>query len=76
MSEPVVVSETLPGWVWCAVSDAATLGRRIEDARWHFAIGEAAAEEALPVDWEDVARRMAEALRGQDDEERSHPEGS
>jgi hypothetical protein len=76
MSEPVVISETLPRWVWWAMRDAAGLSRRVEDARMHYVIGEAAAEEGLPVDWRHVARRMADALDGREDEEPSQPEGS
>ena len=68
MNEPVVISETLPGWVWCAVADAGELRRRIEDALSHFEIGRATAEEALPVDWEHVARQMADALEGREEE--------
>jgi hypothetical protein len=76
MSDPVVIAETLPEWVWCAVTDAAGLSRRVEDARLHYVIGEAAAAEGLPVDWRHVARRMADALDGREDEEPSHSEGS
>jgi hypothetical protein len=68
MDEPVVINETLPAWVWCAVAGAAELGRRVEDARRHYLIGTMAAREQLPVDWAYVARRMGEALEGREEE--------
>jgi hypothetical protein len=68
MNDPVVISETLPGWVWCAVADAAALRRRIEDARVHYVIGLATDGQGLPVDWAHVARRMADALEGREEE--------
>src|SRR4029453_7764030 len=62
--EPVVISATLPGWVWCAVADAATLRRWIEDARVHYVIGLATDGQGLPRDSEHVAPRRAAARGG------------
>lgn len=62
MSEPVILSETLPAWVMCAVADAADLNTRREEALDHYANGLATCRRGLPVDWRYVALRMAEAL--------------
>lgn len=44
------------------------LEARIDDALLHYSIGSEADAALLPVDWRYVSRRMAEALRGADDQ--------
>jgi hypothetical protein len=49
--------------------------RRIQDALDHYAIGYDSMRWGLPVDWQHVARRMAEALGEDDDAQRPPREG-